>query len=56
MQEFFSMGGYAFYVWSSFGFSIAGLIYLYLASKSSFKKKFNEVSIWQIRENKRVDK
>lgn len=53
MQEFFNMGGYAFYVWSSFGFSIAGLVYLYFASRSSYKNKLKQVTIWQAREKKK---
>ena len=52
MQEFFSMGGYALYVWSSFVFGIACIVYLYTSAKMSFNKKFKEVSIWQARQKK----
>ena len=52
MQDFFTMGGYAFYVWSSFAFGIACIAYLYTSAKLSFNKKFKEVSIWQIRQKK----
>jgi len=52
MQEFVAMGGYAFYVWSSFALSVFGVVYLYVSAKSSFKKKYKEVSVWQIRHKK----
>jgi heme exporter protein D len=30
MNEFFSMGGYAFYVWSSYGVSLLVLVWVYV--------------------------
>ena len=30
-QEFFAMGGYAFYVWTSYGITFALLIYIWFA-------------------------
>ncbi len=30
MNEFFSMGGYAFFVWSSYGVSLVVLLFMFL--------------------------
>lgn len=51
MQEFIAMGGYAFYVWGSFGLSLIGLIYLFLSAKDSEKKNLAKVKAWQLRES-----
>ena len=53
MQEFLNMGGYAFFVWASFGFGLVCLMYLFFAAKSSYKKNVADVAIWQTRENKK---
>jgi len=49
MQEFFQMGGYAYYVWSSFAFGILGISYLYYSAKISEKKNFNIAKAWNLR-------
>ena len=38
MNDFFSMGGYAFYVWSSIGLFIAALLIDFIGLKSNEKK------------------
>jgi heme exporter protein CcmD len=38
MTEFFSMGGYAAYVWSSFGVSLVALILLYWRTRIALSK------------------
>jgi heme exporter protein CcmD len=50
MQEFFHMGGYAFYVWMSFGLGAAGIIYILLAANLYTKKKRDEVSQWLMKQ------
>lgn len=51
MQEFINMGGYAFYVWSSFGLGVLSVVYLYSAAKSSNEKKIKQVRAWIARQN-----
>ena len=52
MQEFFNMGGYGFYVWTSFGLGIASVVYLYYDAKWSNAKKMKQVKIWIARQQK----
>ena len=46
MSEFFNMGGYAFYVWTSFGISVFGLILMYWLSKRYDQKQHDDVRAW----------
>lgn len=52
MQEFINMGGYAFYVWTSFGLGLVSLVYLYVSARSLHTKKLKEASVWIVRQNK----
>lgn len=52
MNEFLNMGGYAFYVWSSFGLSLLGLIIIYFMAKSYDKKQHDEIRTWIKRSKK----
>lgn len=37
-SEFFAMGGYAFYVWTSWGLTVVVLVWLYLQPKITHRK------------------
>ena len=56
MQEFINMGGYAFYVWTSFALGLVSVIYLYFSAKNLHTKKLKEVSLWNAREAQRNNK
>ncbi len=49
MYDFFNMGGYAYYVWSSFAFGVLGIAYLYFSSKQAEKRNFNIAKTWNLR-------
>jgi len=51
INEFFAMGGYGFYVWSSFGLSLFGLLLIYFAAKRFEKRKRSDIALW-IKSNK----
>ncbi|MBT8142845.1 MAG: heme exporter protein CcmD [Gammaproteobacteria bacterium] len=53
MQEFFAMGGYALYVWSSFGISLLGIVYLYFEARKYHKKQQRLVRYWLHRQSKK---
>ena len=44
MADFFHMGGYAFYVWSSYGVVAAVLVYHYLSPLLRRKKLLEELA------------
>jgi len=48
--DFINMGGYAFYVWLSYGVSTALIIYLLLSSVSRHKAVLQQISLRQKRE------
>jgi len=50
--EFINMGGYAFYVWLSYGVSAALIIYLLLSSISRNKTVLQQIAMRQKREQK----
>lgn len=52
MSEFLNMGGYGFYVWSSFGFSLLGLVIIYVSAQAYDKKQHEEIHAW-IKRNKK---
>lgn len=43
MQEFFHMGGYAFFVWSSYGLTALVLIFSVAVASRRKKKIFREI-------------
>ncbi len=43
MQEFFHMGGYAFFVWSSYGLTALVLIFSVIVASRRKKKIFKEI-------------
>ncbi|MFP4126881.1 MAG: heme exporter protein CcmD [Alphaproteobacteria bacterium] len=49
MADFWAMGGYAPYVWSAFGFSIAALVGLFIASWIGARKRAAELERWRRR-------
>mgnify|MGYP006273255701 FL=1 len=49
MADFWAMGGYAAYVWSAFGVSIAALVVLFIASWMSARKRAAELERWRRR-------
>jgi len=50
--EFINMGGYAFYVWLSYGVSAALIIYLLFTSFSRHKSLLKQIALRQKRELK----
>ena len=46
MTEFLNMGGYAFYVWASYGLSVIGLFFIYLRAKHYDKKQHEDIRTW----------
>lgn len=52
MAEFLDMGGYAFYVWSSFGLSFFGLLTIYFMAKRYDTKQQDEIRGWIDRQKK----
>ena len=50
--EFLNMGGYAFYVWLSYGVSAALIVYLLFASVRRNKTVLEQIAIRQKREQK----
>lgn len=46
MSEFIDMGGYAFYVWSSFGLSLIGILYIYFSARNYSAKQHDEIRSW----------
>lgn len=52
ISAFFAMGGYGFYVWLSYGISIAALALLIFSSTSSHKKIKQQIVQRQKREAK----
>ena len=51
MAEFFAMGGYAFYVWISFGISAVVLIANYVWASMSHRRQLSRVARRIRREN-----
>ncbi len=49
-QAFFMMGGYALYVWLSFGVSIVAMVWIVLDSRLSHKKLLKQVRLEQARQ------
>ncbi|KGK00558.1 heme exporter protein CcmD [Thalassotalea sp. ND16A] len=52
LREFFNMGGYAFYVWLSYGFSALVLIILAINSNGMEKQIFQQIKQRLKREEK----
>lgn len=52
IDAFLNMGGYAFYVWLSYGVSAILLILLFLSSKANHQKTIKQIAMRQKRENK----
>lgn len=52
ISAFFDMGGYAFYVWLSYGISLGVLLVLFLSSKGDHNKIKQQIAQRQKRENK----
>jgi heme exporter protein D len=50
--EFINMGGYAFYVWLSYGVSVALIIYLIFASIRRNKTVLEQIAMRQKREQR----
>jgi len=50
--DFLNMGGYAFYVWLSYGVSTALIIYLLFASVNRHKSLLQQIALRQKREQK----
>lgn len=44
-QEFFAMGGYAFYVWTSYGITLVLLIYIWVAPIVQRKKFMHQLRL-----------
>ncbi len=44
MVEFFHMGGYAFFVWISYGVTAAVLLYHFIAPKIRLKQLIREIA------------
>ena len=44
-QEFFAMGGYAFYVWTSYGITFVVLIYIWVAPVLQRKKFIRQLQL-----------
>ena len=45
MSDFFYMGGYAFYVWSSYGLALILLTYIFVEPISARKRVIKELKI-----------
>ncbi len=43
VEEFFHMGGYAFYVWTSYGLSLAVLVLIFIAPIFTRKQVLKEL-------------
>lgn len=52
INAFFNMGGYAFYVWLSYGVSTCLLVALFFSSKANNQKIIKKIAQRQKRENK----
>lgn len=52
ISAFFDMGGYAFYVWLSYGVSLGVLLILFLSSMADHNKIKQQIAQRQQRENK----
>jgi len=50
MSEFFHMGGYAFYVWSSYAIGLTALAVIILVSRSEHKKMLRKLKGKMIRQ------
>jgi len=46
MNDFLNMGGYALYVWASFGLSLVGLGVIYYSARQYFKKQKLQIEAW----------
>lgn len=49
VADFWAMGGYAAYVWSAFGLSIAALVALFAASWWGARRRAAELERWRRR-------
>ncbi|WP_259781596.1 heme exporter protein CcmD [Aestuariispira ectoiniformans] len=56
MSEFFHMGGYAGYVWSSYGLALVVMIALLVSSWISWRRNENTLKALQVARTRRKDK
>jgi len=52
LSDFFAMGGYAFYVWLSYGVTFVLLVGLTIVSVRGRRNLFNQIRSKQVREQK----
>jgi heme exporter protein D len=53
MAEFFAMGGYAVYVWSTFGLTVAVLLINIMGARRRLQKSLRAVSLRAARQRQR---
>ena len=53
MAEFFAMGGYAVYVWSTFGLTAAVLVINIMGARRRLQKSLRDVSLRAARQRQR---
>ena len=53
LEEFFHMGGYAFYVWSSYGLSFVVLLFIFIQPISQRKKILKDLKMKYRQQEKR---
>lgn len=53
MSEFFQMGGYATFVWSSYGLALAVMIALLVSSWISWRRNENTLKALQVARSRR---
>lgn len=54
-SEFFHMGGYAFHVWTSWGLTLAVILWIFISSKMSNAKIRRDIQR-QLNRDKKLDK
>ncbi|HIC8840172.1 MULTISPECIES: heme exporter protein CcmD [Aeromonas] len=52
-SDFLAMGGYAFYVWLSFGLTLLCLVGIIISTRMKTRRLFNELRSKQARESRR---
>ncbi|EKB20025.1 MULTISPECIES: heme exporter protein CcmD [Aeromonas] len=52
-SDFLAMGGYAFYVWLSFGLTLLCLVGIIISTRMKTRSLFNELRSKQARESRR---
>ncbi|WP_421332997.1 heme exporter protein CcmD [Aeromonas sp. 603607] len=52
-SHFLAMGGYAFYVWLSFGLTLLCLVGIIISTRMKTRRLFNELRSKQARESRR---